>query len=165
MNWTALLALLPMCLAACAAPKRSDEPLKADVEWVEQGCRFSELPALSEDATPEWKRLVSSQSAPFVVDLEAAEEWYSALLQEAQSLFRTSEPSSVDWLEQNTQNRRAFIELWMSRERPVVVISYGGFALSGDIGETLAAAAYASGDSELARTWIGRSASMNPLCR
>ena len=133
----------------------SDSRAPVSVPVVE-GCRFHALPRPNAAASEPWEELLTTATAPSLLSLTKAEQWYDATVAEAQRIFHAGAPPSVQWLEQNARDRRAFLDAWADREAPALVVDGGAFRIAAPVAEAFVSSALAQGERDRARLWMAR---------
>lgn len=129
-----------------------------------EGCRFAVLPQ-GDPSDVRWQELREvariALHAPADVNEEAlalAEQWIASLVERSSSVFRTPEPESMQALTENASERRAFMDAWLTRESPVLVMAEGRFVLAPAVAESFAAWSLQVGDTQAAARWLVRGA-------
>lgn len=91
-----------------------------------------------------------------------ADRWFDALVFRAQQVFRvdvTDDPAAV---QRNAIDKRAFMDAWLARPTPVLLLEDGRFVLHPTVGAPLIAAALRAGRLDEADVWQARTSRTLP---
>lgn len=129
-------------------------------------CRVTPLP-LGDAADAAWLALQRALEEDRTADaLVASQQWYDAIVFHARDVFHVDVGGSEQAIVVNAAEKRAFMDAWLSRPQPVLVLEDGRFLLSAPVAETLIAVALKARDPEAADLWRERaSAALSTACR